>query len=122
MRNPTGSIARTSSGPAIPATVDTVPPLPPITAGSPSGPMARWVRVLEAFAESGIPGAFHILKLYLTHFRGQRSAFMQFMAPVAGTLADAWAALTSVVGINGVDAGTRWTAPAGAPALGEPRR
>ena len=53
MRNPTGSIARTSSGPAIPATVDTVPPLPPIAAGSPSGPMARWVRVLEAFAESG---------------------------------------------------------------------
>ncbi len=53
MRNPTGSIARTSSGPAIPATVDTVPPLPPIATGSPSGPMARWVRVLEAFAESG---------------------------------------------------------------------
>src|SRR3954468_6129263 len=55
--------------------------------------------------ESGIPGAFHILKLYLTHFRGQRSAFMQFMAPVVGTPADAWASLTSAVGISGVDAG-----------------
>ena len=53
MRNPTGSIARDPSGPAIPAPVDTVPPLPPVAAGSPSGPMARWVRVLEAFAESG---------------------------------------------------------------------
>ncbi len=68
--------------------------------------------------ESGIPGAFHILKLYLTHFRGQRSAFMQFMAPIAGTPADAWAAVTEAVGISGVDAGTRWAAPAGVPPLG----
>ena len=68
--------------------------------------------------ESGIPGAFHILKLYLTYFRGQRSAFMQFMAPVAGTPADAWAALTAALGLSGVDAGTRWAAPAGGPALG----
>ena len=68
--------------------------------------------------ESGIPGAFHILKLYLTHFRGQRSAFMQFMAPVAGSPADAWATLTSAVGIGGVDAGKRWTAPTDVPALG----
>ena len=48
-------------------------------------------------AESGMPGAFRILRLYLTHFRGQRSAFMQFMTPVAGTPADAWAALGGVV-------------------------
>ena len=68
--------------------------------------------------EAGIPGAFHILKLYLTHFRDQRSAFMQFMAPVAGTPADAWAALTAALGLSGVDAGTRWAAPAGGPALG----
>ena len=68
--------------------------------------------------ESGIPGAFHLLKLYLTHFRGQRSAFMQFMAPVAGTPADAWAALTAALGLSGVDAGTRWAAPPGGPALG----
>ena len=68
--------------------------------------------------EAGIPGAFHILKLYLTYFRDQRSAFMQFMAPVAGTPADAWAALTAALGLSGVDAGTRWAAPAGGPALG----
>jgi hypothetical protein len=43
---------------------------------------------------------------------------MQFMAPVAGTPADAWAALTAALGISGVDAGMRWTAPAGVPALG----
>jgi uncharacterized protein YndB with AHSA1/START domain len=68
--------------------------------------------------ESGIPGAFHILQLYLTHFRGQRSAFMQFMAPVLATPADAWAALTATLGISGVGAGQRWAAPAGVPALG----
>ena len=68
--------------------------------------------------ESGIPGAFHILKLYLTHFRGQRSAFMQFMAPVMGTPADAWSALTGALGLSGVDTGKRWAAPADVPALG----
>jgi IclR family acetate operon transcriptional repressor len=54
MRSPTGSIARDPSQPAIQATgVTEVAPLPPLEAGPPSGPMARWVRVLEAFAESG---------------------------------------------------------------------
>jgi DNA-binding IclR family transcriptional regulator len=54
MRSPTGSIARNPTGPAIPgAAVTEVAPLPPLEAGPPSGPMARWVRVLEAFAESG---------------------------------------------------------------------
>ena len=68
--------------------------------------------------EAGIPGAFHVLELYLTYFRGRRSAFMQFMAPVMGTPVDAWAALTAALGLSGVDAGERWAAPAGVPALG----
>ena len=57
-------------------------------------------------AESGWPGFFRILRLYLTHFRGQRSAFMQFMAPVAGTAAEAWATLTAALGLNGVAPGS----------------
>jgi uncharacterized protein YndB with AHSA1/START domain len=69
-------------------------------------------------SEAGIPGAFHILKLYLTHFRAQRSAFMQFMAPVAGTPADAWATLTAALGFDGTRAGERWAASAGVPVLG----
>ena len=69
-------------------------------------------------AEGGWPGIFRILRLYLTHFRGQRSAFMQFMAPVAGTPADAWAALTKALGYSGASAGKRWAAPKGVPALG----
>ena len=67
--------------------------------------------------ESGIPGAFHILRLYLTHFRGQRSAFMQFMAPVAGTPLDAWTTVTAALELDGAGAGQRWSAPAAAPAL-----
>jgi uncharacterized protein YndB with AHSA1/START domain len=68
--------------------------------------------------ESGWPGFFRILRIYLTHFRGQRSAIMQFMAPVAGTAAEAWATLTAALGLNGVGAGQRWAVPAGVPALG----
>ena len=76
-----------------------------------------WDKQLEG-AESGWPGAFRVLRIYLTHFRGQRSAIMQVMAPLAGTKAEAWAALTAALGLNGVGAGKRWTAPAGVPALG----
>jgi uncharacterized protein YndB with AHSA1/START domain len=68
--------------------------------------------------ESGIPGSFRILRIYLTHFRGQPSAFMNFLAPVAGTPADAWARLTGSVGFNGAGAGQGWAAPTGVPLLG----
>jgi uncharacterized protein YndB with AHSA1/START domain len=68
--------------------------------------------------ESGWPGAFRILRLYLTHFRGQRSAFMRFMAPLAGTVVEAWATMTAALGLTGVGAGQRWHVPAGVPALG----
>ncbi len=68
--------------------------------------------------ESGMPGAFHVLHLYLTHFRGQRSAFMNFLAPAARTPADAWAALTAAVGFDALGDGQAWVAPAGVPALG----
>jgi len=69
-------------------------------------------------SEEGWPGIFRILRLYLTHFRGQRSAIMQFMAPVPGTAADAWKTLTAALRLHGVGDGQRWTAPAGVPALG----
>ncbi|HEY0930376.1 MAG TPA: SRPBCC domain-containing protein [Gemmatimonas sp.] len=69
-------------------------------------------------AEEGWPGIFRILHLYLTHFRGQPSATMQLMAPVSGTPADAWAALTNAAGIGGVSVGQQFVAPAGTPAFG----
>ena len=45
-------------------------------------------------------------------------AFMQFMAPVAATPADAWATLTAALGFNGVGVKQGWAAPAGVPAMG----
>ncbi|MBL0937697.1 MAG: SRPBCC domain-containing protein [Gemmatimonadaceae bacterium] len=66
-------------------------------------------------AEEGWPGIFRILRLYLTHFRGQPSANMQLMAPVSGTPADAWTALTAATGIGGIAVGQRFVAPAGTP-------
>jgi uncharacterized protein YndB with AHSA1/START domain len=74
-----------------------------------------WDSQLEG-TESGWPGFFRILRIYLTHFRGQRSAIMQFVAPVAGTEAEAWDALTSAMGTKGLSVGQRWTAPVGVPA------
>jgi len=63
------------------------------------------------------PGFFRTLQIYLTHFRGQRSVNQQFVAPVAGTEAEAWEALTTALGQKGLRAGHHWTAPAGVPAL-----
>src|SRR4029077_17751225 len=80
-------------------------------------------------SESGWPGAFRILRLYLTHFRGQRSAFMQFKAPDAGTGADDWATVAAALGLHGAaartgagarkaaGAGRRGAAPSGVRAL-----
>ena len=75
-----------------------------------------WDNQLEG-TESGWPGFFRILRIYLTHFRGQRSAMMQWIAPAAGTEADAWETLTAALGVKGVRAGQRCTAPAGVPTL-----
>ncbi|GJG85910.1 hypothetical protein tb265_10910 [Gemmatimonadetes bacterium T265] len=75
-----------------------------------------WDDQLEA-AGLGWPAFFRTLTIYLTHFRGQRSALMQFVAPVAGTEAEAWETLTAALGVNGLSVGQAWTAPAGVPAL-----
>jgi uncharacterized protein YndB with AHSA1/START domain len=75
-----------------------------------------WDNQLQA-TESGWPGFFRTLRIYLTHFRGQGSAIMQFVAPVVGTEAQAWESLTSGFGLKGLSVGQHWTAPAGVPAL-----
>jgi len=76
----------------------------------------EWDNQLES-AGHGWPGFFRTLRIYLTHFRGQRSAIMQLMAPAAGTEAEAWETLTAALGVKGVTVGQRWTAAAGVPAL-----
>jgi uncharacterized protein YndB with AHSA1/START domain len=75
-----------------------------------------WDNQLEGAAH-GWPGFFRTLRIYLTHFRGQRSTLKQFIVPVAGTEAEAWDALTAALGLKGLSVGQRWTAPAGVPAL-----
>ncbi len=75
-----------------------------------------WDNQLEA-ARGGLSGYLRTLRIYLTHFRGQRSAAMKWMAPFAGTEAEAWEVLTAAVGLKDVRVGERWTSPAGVPAL-----
>jgi hypothetical protein len=76
----------------------------------------EWDNQLEG-ATSGWAGFLAILRLYLKHFRGQRSAIMQVTAPVAGTDAESWEALTAALGVKGLRVGQRWTTPAGASPL-----
>jgi uncharacterized protein YndB with AHSA1/START domain len=67
--------------------------------------------------ESGWPGFFRILRLYMTHFRGQPSTLLQWIAPATGTVPEAWASLTTALGLKDARAGQRWQAPAGVPQL-----
>jgi uncharacterized protein YndB with AHSA1/START domain len=76
-----------------------------------------WDDQLEA-SNAAWAAFLRALRIYLTHFRGQRSTIMQFVVPVAGTEAEAWESLTAAVGVKGVSVGERWTAPAGVPAFG----
>src|SRR3982750_1179833 len=71
-----------------------------------------WDDQLEG-AASGWSGFLRTLRIYLTHFSGQRSAVMQVTAPVAGTEAEAWETLTAALGVKGVGVGQPWATPAG---------
>lgn len=75
-----------------------------------------WDNQLDSAAH-GWPGFLRALRLYLTHFRGQSSTSMKWMAPAAGTEAEAWESLTAALGLKGLSVGQRWTAPAGVPAI-----
>jgi uncharacterized protein YndB with AHSA1/START domain len=75
-----------------------------------------WDNQLEG-TEKGWPAFFRILRIYLTHFAGQRSALMQWVAPAAGTTAEAWDTLADALGLKGIGAGQHAASPAGVPAL-----
>lgn len=77
----------------------------------------EWDDQLEG-AKEGWSGFLNNLRLYLTHFRGQRGAIMQVSMPVAMTEAEGWDALITALGVKGMDVGQRWTTPAGAESLG----
>jgi uncharacterized protein YndB with AHSA1/START domain len=73
-----------------------------------------WDGQLEG-TETGWPGFFRILRLYLTHYRGQRCSPIQVMAPVAASEAEAWKKMSAALGLAGASIGQRLAAPAGAP-------
>lgn len=60
---------------------------------------------------------FRILRLYLTHFRGQPCTAFQLMGVGAEPSAKAWDALASGLALTGADVGQQVKAPAGAPPL-----
>jgi uncharacterized protein YndB with AHSA1/START domain len=76
-----------------------------------------WDNQLEG-AKSGWSGFLRTLRIYLTHFRGQRSAIMQVTTPISCTEAEAWETLTTALGLKGLTVGQRWTTPAGVSPLG----
>jgi hypothetical protein len=68
-------------------------------------------------AEQGWVAFFRILRLYLAHFRGQRSAMFQLMPATPEPKEEAWAALVGPLGLADSSVGQRITAPAGVPPL-----
>ena len=76
-----------------------------------------WDDQLE-MAKGGWAGFLNILRIYLAHFSGQRSAIMQVTTPIASTEAEAWETLTEALGVKGVRVGQRWPTPPGVSPLG----
>jgi uncharacterized protein YndB with AHSA1/START domain len=67
--------------------------------------------------EHGWRAFFRILRLYLTHFRGQPCAAYQLMGFGPEPKSKAWGALTGPLGLAGAAAGQRVKTAAGAPPL-----
>ena len=75
-----------------------------------------WDDQLES-VESGWPAFFRILRLYLTHFRGERCSTFQVMGFAPGTEAHVWDGLTGSLGLSGVTLGQKRKTSAGVPTL-----
>lgn len=75
-----------------------------------------WDDELEGF-ETGWPGFFAVLGVYLSHFADQPAVNVHVMTAHSGNLTQAWSTLSSALGISGVDVGGGYEAPSGAPAL-----
>jgi uncharacterized protein YndB with AHSA1/START domain len=68
-------------------------------------------------AEMGWVEFFRILRLVLTHFRGQPCSAFQLMGVAPEPMSEAWAALAGPLGLAGAAKGQTVRAPAGAPTL-----
>jgi uncharacterized protein YndB with AHSA1/START domain len=69
-----------------------------------------WDNQMEGF-EGGWPSFFDVLRVYLTHFAGQKAAQSQVMVPAQGDALTVWRRLTQALGLEGVNAGERRTTP-----------
>ncbi len=63
-----------------------------------------WDDQLEGF-ESGWPGFFEVLRVYLTYFAGQRAASFMVVSPSGEDALSAWKQLTQACGLAGKDVG-----------------
>lgn len=75
-----------------------------------------WDDELESF-ETGWPGFFEVLRLYLRDFPGQPVAGVLAAATHPGDMASAWSSLAAAVGVAGVDVGQRCESRFAAPQL-----
>lgn len=75
-----------------------------------------WDNQLEAGAAAW-PGFLRALRIYLTHFRGQGSVQMKWVASIDAPEAEAWSMATAALGLKDVRVGQRWTSPPGVPAF-----
>lgn len=73
-----------------------------------------WDEEIEGF-ESGWPGYFEVLKLYLRDFAGLPATLLHATVSYPGPAADGWSRLSSAVGVHRAEVGERRETPAGAP-------
>ena len=76
----------------------------------------EWDQQLESI-ESGWPDFFRILRLYLTHFKGQSGAQIPAMGFAADSVSTAWDRFTTALGLAGAAKGQHARAPETAPTL-----
>ncbi|WAS94194.1 SRPBCC family protein [Nannocystis punicea] len=75
-----------------------------------------WDDELEGF-ESGWPGFFEVLRVYMRQFAGQKASSLRVTSSHAGTPAEAWKSLSAGLGLAGADVGEQREAPSEAPSL-----
>lgn len=69
-----------------------------------------WDDQMEGF-ESGWPGFFAVLRIYLTHFAGKQGRSFQAMATTEGDHVTIWKRLTEALDLTGANVGERRTTP-----------
>jgi uncharacterized protein YndB with AHSA1/START domain len=75
-----------------------------------------WDDELESF-ETGWPGFFEVLRVYLRHFPGARAATVHAMTSQPGGDAEVWSRLTSALNLAGANVGEYRQTPTNAPPL-----